>query len=228
MQEHSAKKIRVSILLWLLLLALVFPYAIDYYEQQQAFQWEEMVQPHWEVELAPRKIIGADKNAVVANRNDPVAARDVPEWKDLDVEFLPEPEQEKQQQIPEPPLTELPPVTPSPPVTQTPAVTITPPVTPKTTTAKKTPTPTKLAATKKKSGMTLKLPENLHQGQVAEWEEKKPLVVPDFFAPKKEGPSRYQFSGRLIVDEDKKKEQPDASYLDSVKGAEINISISTD
>lgn len=76
--------------------------------------------------------------------------------------------------------------------------------------------------------MTLKLPENLHQGQVAEWEEKKPLVVPDFFAPKKEGPSRYQFSGRLIVDEDKKKEQPDASYLDSVKGAEINISISTD
>ena len=76
--------------------------------------------------------------------------------------------------------------------------------------------------------MTLKLPENLYHGQAAEWEEKKPLVVPDFFAPKKEGPSRYQFSGRLIVDEDKKKEQPDASYLDSVKGAEINISISTD
>lgn len=228
MQEHSAKKLRISILLWLLLLALVFPYAIDYYEQQQAFQWEEMVQPHWEVELVPRKDIGADRNAVVANRNDPVAARDVPEWKDLDVEFLPEPEQEKQQQIPEPPLTELPPVTPSPPVTQTPVVTITPPVIPKTTTAKKTPTPTKLVVTKKKSGMTLKLPENLHQGQVAEWEEKKPLVVPDFFAPKKEGPSRYQFSGRLIVDEDKKKEQPDASYLDSVKGAEINISISTD
>ncbi len=228
MQEHSAKKLRISILLWLLLLALVFPYAIDYYEQQQAFQWEEMVQPHWEVELVPRKDIGADRNAVVANRNDPVAARDVPEWKDLDVEFLPEPEQEKQQQIPEPPLTELPPVTPSPPVTQTPVVTITPPVIPKTTTAKKTPTPTKLVVTKKKSGMTLKLPENLHQGQVAEWEEKKPLVVPDFFAPKKEGPSRYQFSGRLIVDEDKKNEQPDASYLDSVKGAEINISISTD
>jgi hypothetical protein len=228
MQEHSAKKLRVSILLWLMLLALVFPYAVDYYEQQQAFQWEEMVQPHWEVELVPRKDIGADRNAVVANRNDPVAARDVPEWKDLDVEFLPEPEQEKQQQIPEPPLTELPPVTPSPPVTQTPVVTITPPVIPKTTTAKKTPTPTKLVVTKKKSGMTLKLPENLHQGQVAEWEEKKPLVVPDFFAPKKEGPSRYQFSGRLIVDEDKKKEQPDASYLDSVKGAEINISISTD
>ena len=228
MQEHSAKKLRVSILLWLMLLALVFPYAVDYYEQQQAFQWEEMVQPHWEVELVPRKDIGADRNAVVANRNDPVAARDVPEWKDLDVEFLPEPEEEKQEQIPEPPVTPTLVETQTPAVTQAPIVTSAPPVAPKTTTAKKPPAPKKLAAAKKKSGMTLKLPENLYHGQAAEWEEKKPLVVPDFFAPKKEGPSRYQFSGRLIVDEDKKKEQPDASYLDSVKGAEINISISTD
>ena len=221
MQEHSAKKLRVSILLWLLLLALGFPYAVDYYEQQQAFQWEEMVQPHWEVELVVRKDIGADRNGAIG-------ARDVPEWKDLDVEFLPEPEEEKQEQIPEPPVTPTLVETQTPAVTQAPIVTPAPPVAPKITTAKKPPAPKKLAAAKKKSGMTLKLPENLYHGQAAEWEEKKPLVVPDFFAPKKEGPSRYQFSGRLIVDEDKKKEQPDASYLDSVKGAEINISISTD
>jgi hypothetical protein len=36
-----------------------------------------------------------------------------------------------------------------------------------------------------------------------------------------------QLGGRLIIDEDKKKQQPDVDYLDTVKGAEVNISIST-
>ena len=68
------------------------------------------------------------------------------------------------------------------------------------------------------------LPDNLYHGQASEWEEKKPVTIPDFFAPKDE-PSRYQLGGRLIIDEDKKKQVPDASYIDTVKGAEVHIQV---
>ena len=82
-------------------------------------------------------------------------------------------------------------------------------------------------AAKKNGTLALKLPENLYQGEVSEWEEKKPLVMPDLFAQKKKS-ERVQLGGRLILDEEPKKKQnqkEDAGYLDAVKGAEVNISI---
>ena len=67
MQEHHAKHLRISALIWLLLLALAFPYLIAYYERQQEFQWQEMVQPHWEAISAPAKIATAEQDVVDVN-----------------------------------------------------------------------------------------------------------------------------------------------------------------
>ena len=87
MQEHTAKKLRISILLWLLILALAFPYLIHYYEQQQVFQWQEMVQPHWEKEIVPATPIMQDSAIVQGS-----AAADVAEWKSIETEPEPQPE----------------------------------------------------------------------------------------------------------------------------------------
>jgi hypothetical protein len=198
MQEHIAKKLRISILLWLLLLALLFPYLIYYYEQQYVWQWQDMVQPHWEEEVTPS-----------ATTVPGGAAADIPEWKNIEAESLPEQAVEinnvdrvasQENPVQESPVQENP---------------------------RQVKSKPKTAAANKKARLTLKLPENLYRGQTAEWEQKKPLVIPDFFAPKKEEPSRFQLGGRLIIDEDKKKQMPDASYIDTVKGAEVNIQIKT-
>lgn len=187
MQEHTAKKLRLSILLWLLLLALLFPYLIHYYEQQQVFQWQEMVQPHWEEVVAPPAITVQGSTV------------DVVEWKTIEVEA---PADKAVEVLPEEKVTN-----------------------PNNPGQKKT--SHKVVTVKKNNGLTLNLPDNLYRGQTAEWEEKKQMVVPDFFAPKKEEPSRYQLGGKLIIDEEKQKQQPDASYIDTVKGAEVNIQIKT-
>ncbi|HSC75725.1 MAG TPA: hypothetical protein VLB90_05760 [Pseudomonadales bacterium] len=186
MQEHTEKYLRISALIWLLLLALTFPYLFHYYEQQHVFQWEDMVQPHWEKVIVPT----------------PAHTEDVVGWKNLDVPaVLPDME------IAEPKKS----------------VPVDKPVLNK-------PVP-KAVARKKNDKLTLKVPENIYQGEVAAWEDKKQVPMPDFFAPKKDGPDRFQFGGRLIIDEDNKKkkesEAADASYLDAVQGAEVNISIST-
>ena len=78
---------------------------------------------------------------------------------------------------------------------------------------------------KKNNKLTLKLPENLYQGKVGQWDEKKPLVIPDLFASKRE--ERVHLSGRLIIDEEPRQKQTEesSSYLDSLQGAELNISI---
>src|SRR6478735_2541301 len=75
MQEHIAKNLRISILIWLLLLALAFPHLLAYYERQQEFQWQEMVQPHWEVVNVPVATAAqdvVDENAVKENTVEPV------------------------------------------------------------------------------------------------------------------------------------------------------------
>ncbi|HQQ74654.1 MAG TPA: hypothetical protein PK031_05840 [Pseudomonadales bacterium] len=192
MQEHTAKKLRLSILLWLMFLTVVFPHLLQYYEQQQTFQWEKMVQPHWEVVASSPLVF-----------EEALSVKDVPEWKSLDAPesidtvppdpVLPDKVEEKNPD-------------------------------PENASARKIKSKTKTAS-KKSNHLTLNLPENLYSHQTAEWGEKPPVVVPDLFAPKKDNPDRVQMGGRLIIDENKKKEQPDASYLDTVKGAEVNISI---
>lgn len=188
MQEHTAKRLRISVLLWLLILAITFPYLLHYYEQQHTYQWEEMVQPHWEVMAESPAPVQEDTEE-----------QDVPEWKNLPTDM---PTPDAPEKIPDNNVAVE-----------------------KKTDQKKL--AKKAPVVKKNSGLTLKLPENLYRGQAAEWEEKKPVTIPDFFAPKKEDPSRVQLGGKLIVDEDKKKQLPDAGYLDTVKGAEFNIQIST-
>ncbi len=193
MQEHTAKHLRISALIWLLLLALAFPYLIAYYERQQEFQWQEMVQPHWEavnvsVAVVEKDIVEKD----VADKN--IVEHAVLEL--AEIEQVPEQEPE----VPAPVKPTMP-----------------------NENGKKKIIP-KLVTKKKNNKLTLKLPENLYQGEVTEWEEKKTVVIPDLFAPKKE---RVQLGGRLIVDEEPKKKQKeeDASYLDSLQGAELNISV---
>ena len=211
MQEHVAKRLRISILIWLLLLALAFPYLIAYYERQQEFQWQEMLQPHWETVNAPPAIATAeqdivDDNAVKGNTVEPVEVEPV----------IPEPVVAEPEAV-EPDVAEPEPAEPT-------------PSSPKDSAKKKIiqkvdrKVDPKVVA-KKNNKLTLKLPENLYQGKVSQWDEKKPVVIPDLFEPKKE--ERVHLSGRLIIDEEPRKKQTaeNASYLDSLQGAELNISI---
>jgi hypothetical protein len=204
MQEHIAKKLRLSILLWLMLLAAgCFLMLVDYYEQQQAFQWEEMVQPHWEAEnisvaIATAEQDVADESAVNKNAVEPVVLEAVA----LEA-AVPETIVQQEPEIPVPEKLAV-----------------------SNESNKKKVIP-KTVAKKKSTKLALKLPENLYHGEVPEWEEKKPVVIPDFFVPKK-GPERVQLGGRLIIDEEPKKKQNNeesASYLDALQGAELNISI---
>ena len=197
MQEHIAKNLRISILLWLLLLALAFPYLIAYYERQQEFQWQEMVQPHWEavnvsVSIATAEQDVVDENAVKYNAVEPVVLEAA----------VAESVVEQEPEVPVPEKLSV------------------------FNESSKKKIILKTVARKKNSKLTLKLPENLYQGEVTEWEEKNPVVIPDLFAPKK-GPERVQLGGRLIMDEGAKKKprEEGASYLDSLQGAEVNISI---
>ena len=195
MQEHIAKNLRISILIWLLLLALAFPYLLAYYERQQEFQWQEMVQPHWEVVNVPVATAAqdvVDENAVKENTVEPVV---------LETSAL-EPVAEQKLEMP---------------ASEKPSVPI--------ESNKKKVIP-KAVIKKKNSKLALRLPDNLYQGEVSEWDEKKPVLMPDLFAPKRES-ERMQLGGRLLMDEGTKKKQKaeDASYLDSLQGAEVNISI---
>jgi hypothetical protein len=202
MQEHIAKHLRISILIWLLLLAAAFPYLVANYERQQAFQWQEMVQPHWEPEnvsvaIATAEQDVADESAVNKNTVEPIVLETVAlEAVALETVVQQEPEMPVQEKSFAPIESNKKKVIP------------------------------KAVVKKKNNKLMLKLPENLYQGEATEWEEKKPVVIPDLFAPKK-GPERVQLGGRLIIDEESKKKQKeeDASYLDSLQGAELNISI---
>src|SRR6478735_6770038 len=190
MQEHIAKNLRISILIWLLLLALAFPYLLAYYERQQEFQWQEMVQPHWEVVNVPVATAAqdvVDENAVKENTVEPVV---------LETSAL-EPVAEQKLEMP---------------ASEKPSVPI--------ESNKKKVIP-KAVIKKKNSKLALRLPDNLYQGEVSEWDEKKPVLMPDLFAPKRES-ERMQLGGRLLMDEGTKKKQKaeDASYLDSLQGAE--------
>ena len=202
MQEHIAKHLRISILIWLLLLAAAFPYLVAYYERQQAFQWQEMVQPHWEAEnvsvaIATAEQDVADESAVNKNTVEPVVLETIA----LEA-VVPETIVQQEPEIPVPEKLSV-----------------------SNESSKKKFIP-KTVVKKKNNKLMLKLPENLYQGEVTEWEEKKPVVIPDLFAPKK-GPERVQLGGRLIIDEEPKTKPKEegASYLDSLQGAELNISI---
>jgi hypothetical protein len=204
MQERIAKRIRISILLWSALLALLSPYFFEYYAQRQNYQWEAMVQPHWQPVVRELPIAELD-----------VAVQDAEEWKNLDVEI-------ENAVLPET-------APPDSPVTPDSALTVS-----KAPSAQKVPIQDRNSreqpASKQERKLTLALPDNLYQGKQGDWEEKKPLVVPDFFSPKPESSDGLQFGGRLIVDEEKAKNKEDkaeSSYLDAVQGAEINIKIKT-
>jgi hypothetical protein len=199
MQEHTPKIVRVSMLLCLLLLSLLSPFLIREYEQRMAYQWEDIVQPHWEP---------VDEQALTVK-----VSEDVAEWKTIPAEGL-----------------EIPPAQMPEPVKVMPAAKTnheTPEHTKKAASAVKQEGRKKTVSSPKVGALKFKVPDDLYQGKTAEWEEKSPAPLPDFFGPKKESPNRFQVGGRIIVDEEKKKQQPDANYLDTVKGAEINISIKT-
>ena len=204
MQHEQADKtvpLRLLGLLSALLLLLAVPLLIEWYERRQAFQWEIMVQPHWETLPAPLLLPSVEP--------DTLAAQDVVEWESLEPEpeLVPEPEP-----VPEPAPEPVASVQPPAPVKP-------PPVTRK-------PVPARAAAVKKDS-LKLKLPEDPYRGQPAEWEEKPVVVLPDLFAAKPAAPSRLELGGRLITDDEVEKNNPEADFIDTVKGAEINITIKT-
>lgn len=191
MQEHIAKHLRISILIWLMLLSLAFPYLVHYYEQQRALQWEAMVQPHWQtIEYAPPTDVAESTNLETVTLDNSIAETAVEKTASENIQGAVMP-------------------VPAEPVKTTPNKQI-----------------KKLASQKKNSSLHFRLPEDLYHGRAAEWHEKKPLVMPDLFAPKKES-ERVQLGGRLIMDEDTKTKpkEEDAGYLDSLQGAEVNISI---
>jgi len=205
MQVSVAKRIRITILLCLALFFLLLPYFLDFYSQRQAYQWEAMVQSHWQPEQEPLPIAELG-----------IAVQDVEEWKKLDDEMV---------------ADNLPDTTSSDSNLKT-DVTLTD--NKATPLAQKVPIQerkqSEQLASKKERKLTLVLPDNLYQGRQLDWEEKKPLVMPDFFSPKPESFDGLQFGGRLIVDEEKTKKKDnkvESSYLDSVQGAEINIQIKT-
>lgn len=198
MQEHTPKRIRVSVLLFLLLLSLLSPYLIREYERRTAFQWEEIVQPRWEVVV---------EQPLPISELEDMASDDVAEWKEMPEqmqEIAPDVKMEARSSLPvavkNPEKMEMP---------------------------EKPTVPEKKSTQRKSAALHLNVPDDLYEGKTAKWEEKQPVSLPDFFASEPVSPGRVQLGGRIIIDEEKKQQQADTTYLDTVKGAEISISIKT-
>lgn len=198
-QQDPDTRSYLPLLLPLLVLSLVMPLMIEHYESQQDYRWENMLRQQWHPPVEPGIL------PVTAREESPSlpalasAGEDVQEWKSLA----------------------------APVGIETP---VSPPVEPaaaKTKPAVKPAAPAKKAAVPKKpESLKLRLPENPYHGALAKWEDEAPL--PDLFAPKPVSPGRLELGGRLITDDDVQKKNPEADFLDTVKGAELNISIKTD
>lgn len=210
-QQDSLTRSSLPLLLPLLALSLAVPWLIEYYESQQDYQWEDMLRQQWQPAVEPISM------PVTAPA---LASADTPEWQSL---------QPVPSAAPEPPLLEEPREEPPPPL-PTPALPPEPAQARQPQQAVARPpavaqqvSPPKPQAKPAARPLKLKLPENPYRGEVAQWEEEPPL--PDLFAPKPAPPSRLELGGRLITDDEVQKKNPDADFIDTVKGAEINITV---
>lgn len=215
-QQDSQARSSLPLLLPVLALSLAVPWLIEYYESQQDYQWEDMLRQQWQPAVEPISLPVAATS---------LASADTPEWQSLQpvpVTAPPEPPlEEPLLEEPQPPLpaSSPPPETaqarkPQQPVARPPAVV-----------QQASPPKTKTKAKPATRPLKLKLPDNPYRGEVAQWEEEPPL--PDLFAPKPAPPSRLELGGRLITDDEVQKKNPEADFIDTVKGAEINITVKT-
>ncbi len=235
-QQDPALRSRLSLLVPLLLLSLAALLGIAYYERQQAYQWEQMLQQDWQPPVDPITLPAGELEMQVEAPDIATANEDTPEPNTLAI---------RDEAAPPPPAPEtaVTNATATDPHAKSPAEKPHPekwrlekPKSEKQQvekqqiekqTVKDTARPTVKTAVKT-SGKPLKLkvPDNPYQGEPATWDNKKPAPLPDLFAPKQKEQSRLQLGGRLITD-DKKLKDPNATFLDTVEGAEINISVST-
>ncbi len=203
MQKHNVMTDRAIVIFsFLLLLALVLTFAVREYEQRAAFQWQDMVQPRWEGVLEQQDILEAQ--TVRIDDMEVAAQPELEPKREPEIESKIEPAQK----------LETPPA-PKPTIESAAKASV---VAAKTVTQTK-PSPQKAARLK------LRVPDNLYKGHTARWESKKQPLMPDFFAPKAEDASSTEWSGKLIVEDDKKDSDQKSDYLDTIKGAEINFSI---
>lgn len=227
-QQDSLTRSSLPLLLPVLLLSLAAPWLIAFYESRQDYQWEQMLGQQWQPPVEPLALPATSTEQALEQGVPGMASADTPEWQLL--EPVPEAPEES-------PLADPPPAEPAPPAATAPvAAPEQPQDEQRTAAARKAAVPPQVAQPKAKAdnkapakpkpkSLKLKLPENPYHGEVAKWQEEPPL--PDLFAPKPAPPSRLELGGRLITDDEVQKKNPEADFIDTVKGAEINITVKT-
>lgn len=224
------------IFLGLLLMSLLMLFVANEYEKNMAFQWENMVQPHWEGAVPQEKLMlplvndkakdivitpdesAEDESSTAAEEteSEPVVTTTTKK-----TEEKPSAAKQSAEITKKPEIKKI--------VTAKVAV-----VPPKTTDNKAQSAAQKVAITQKRALKLRVSEDNLYRNHPAKWELKKQKMMPDFFAPKTNDSDGVQMAGHLIMDDDetsgagsgrKKKNEEDASYLDSIQGAELNFSI---
>lgn len=195
-------------------MSLLLLFAVNEYEKDMAFQWENMVQPHWEGAVPQEKLL-------------------LPLVNDQAKEIVITPEEKE---IEQPPVVDVEKVVvetkPAPVKAIVKAIKKIGASHPAAKPAMKNESTAKMASNQRRALRLRMSEENLYRNQTARWEEKKKKVMPDFFAPKEEPNDGIEMGAQLIMDDDdrrlggsKKKQDEDAGYLDSIQGAEFNFKI---
>ncbi len=214
MRSHALIRSAV-IVAGLLLISLFMLFAVSEYEKSMAFQWESMVQPHWEG-VVPRQPLLL-----------PLASEKTDE---ITVSSKEEEEEEEEEKNPPKPNKLSSEVTQKIPVVKETAVVDKVVAKEKSSGISQEPKP--LVAPKK--ALRLRLKDDLYDGRSARWDIKKQKVMPDFFSQKQEEQRDVQLGGRLIMEGDdnstanrnnQNRNNGGNDYLDAVQGAELNISI---
>jgi outer membrane biosynthesis protein TonB len=216
MQQRTVIR-STTMFLGLLLMSLLLLFAVNEYEKSRAFQWQNMVQPHWEGEvpqvplLLPLATEKADAVVISPDvgKGEVDLAQPPPPVKDVEpsVEEIKKPEVVKK---PEPVSNAAVAVVKNKSQPQVPKATTTP-----------------------KKALRLRMKEDLYYGHTSRWEVKKQKEMPDFFA-QKTNPDDVRLGGHLIMEGDdnstasrnnQDKKNGDGGYLDAIQGAELKISI---
>ncbi|MEZ5539049.1 MAG: hypothetical protein R3E63_03645 [Pseudomonadales bacterium] len=195
-------------------MSLLLLFAVNEYEKDMAFQWESMVQPHWEGAVPQEKLL-------------------LPLVNDQAKEIVITPEEKE---IEQPPVVDVEKVVvetkPAPVKAIVKAIKKIGASHPAAKPAMKNESTAKMASNQRRALRLRMSDDNLYRNQTARWEEKKKKVMPDFFAPKEEPNDGIEMGAQLIMDDDdrrlggsKKKQDEDAGYLDSIQGAEFNFKI---
>jgi len=205
-----------TIVLGLLLMSVLVLFAVNEYEKNIAFQWEAMVQPHWEGVVPQRPLL----LPLASDKTDEIIIS--PDTEEAEIDAAPPVEKphavveikntvEEKKVVEKKHFVEV--------KKNPPKLASTPELKQKTASAPKRP-------------LRLRVKDDLYYGHTARWEMKKHRVMPDFFAPKPQEQSDVQLGGHLIMEDDenavsssKKNQNNEADYLDAIKGAQLNISI---